>query len=470
MGKILGAYVLPHPPIIIPEIGKGQESKAAKTIRSMKQIASDISKKKPDTIIIVTPHGPLFTDAISILYEDKLVGDFRKFGSEEIYFEIVNNKRIVDNIIEKASYKDIVCAKIDKEFASDYDVDYKLDHGALVPLYFIKKEYSDFNLVHITYGLLLPIELYKFGMVLKQVIEESKENIVFIASGDLSHKLTKDAPSGYNARGKDFDEMIVKLLEAGDREGLMKIDFNFAEIAGECGLRSIMIMCGLLDGYKTISEVISYEYPFGVGYCVSYTEIEGTSKDNMLLDKLIKHEKEKMQRIRENEDEYVRLARESLEYFIKNGKVMDMPADINNEMIMNKAGVFVSIKKDGKLRGCIGTIAPTEENIAKEIIRNAIKAGTEDPRFYPVEEDELERLKYSVDIIKEPEEIDTIEKLDIKKYGVIVRKGYKMGVLLPDLEGVDSPEEQVLIALRKAGIRPDEGYILERFEVIRHCG
>ena len=137
-------------------------------------------------------------------------------------------------------------------------------------------------------------------------------------------------------------------------------------------------------------------------------------------------------------------------------------------MISSKAGVFVSIKKQGELRGCIGTFLPTRKNIAEEIQRNAISAGCEDPRFYPVKPAELPELEYSVDILTKPEAIDSTDKLDPKRYGVIVRKGYRSGLLLPDLEGVDTVKEQMRIVLTKAGIRPDEDYELERFEVIRH--
>lgn len=168
------------------------------------------------------------------------------------------------------------------------------------------------------------------------------------------------------------------------------------------------------------------------------------------------------------EDSYVALARLTLEAYVKTGKIIKIPEGIPEEMLNKKAGVFVSIKRNGDLRGCIGTIYSTTDNIAKEIIQNTISAGVEDPRFYPVQERELEQLVYSVDVLSPSEPIDNIDKLDVKKYGVIVKCGRRSGLLLPDLEGVNSPEEQVSIALKKAGIRPDEEYSMERFEVIRH--
>lgn len=167
-------------------------------------------------------------------------------------------------------------------------------------------------------------------------------------------------------------------------------------------------------------------------------------------------------------DIYVRLAKESLEYYITRHSIMPVPEGLPEDMYKNKAGVFVSIKKDGELRGCIGTISPVRENIAEEIIYNAVSAGTEDPRFYPVTESELNALVYSVDVLTNPEPVKDKSNLDPKRYGIIVKKGYRTGVLLPDLEGVDTVEEQLSIALRKAGIRPDEQYDMFRFEVVRH--
>jgi len=170
----------------------------------------------------------------------------------------------------------------------------------------------------------------------------------------------------------------------------------------------------------------------------------------------------------ENEDIYVRLARENIEHIATTGKDIDLPEDLPTELTGSQAGVFVSIKKEGELRGCIGTIAPTQKNIVSEILGNSRAASMHDPRFRPVGADELDSLTYSVDVLMPPEKIDSMDKLDVNKYGVIVSCKGRRGLLLPDLEGVNTVEEQVSIALQKGGISPDEPYELERFEVIRH--
>lgn len=168
-------------------------------------------------------------------------------------------------------------------------------------------------------------------------------------------------------------------------------------------------------------------------------------------------------------DRYVDLARKTIEAFVRTGQVIETPDDLPAEMLHDAAGAFVSLHREGKLRGCIGTIQATKPNLAAEIISNAISAASRDPRFSPVRSDELEDLEISVDVLSKAEPVSSPEDLDVKRYGVIVTKGWRRGLLLPDLEGVDTPAQQVRIALMKAGLSPDEkDFILERFEVVRH--
>jgi AmmeMemoRadiSam system protein A len=162
----------------------------------------------------------------------------------------------------------------------------------------------------------------------------------------------------------------------------------------------------------------------------------------------------------------VELARQSVKEFVKNGKEIPPPEQLTAEM-KKKAGVFVSLKKRGSLRGCIGTFMPCTDNVAEETIKNAIAAATRDPRFDPVSEEELDALEYSVDLLSPPEKVTDLGQLDPKRYGVIVVHGPKKGLLLPDLEGVDSVEEQLRIAKMKAWISPGEKVEIFRFTVER---
>lgn len=175
---------------------------------------------------------------------------------------------------------------------------------------------------------------------------------------------------------------------------------------------------------------------------------------------------EKIQRDRE--DAYVQLARSTIEAHVRTGKQIDVPKGLPREMYDGQAGVFVSIKENGMLRGCIGTLSAVQRSIAEEIIHNAISASSHDPRFSPIRSEELDKLVISVDVLGEMEQIGTPELLDVKRYGVVVTKGYRRGLLLPNLEGVDTVADQIAIAKQKAGIGQEEDAMLERFEVVRH--
>ncbi|MCR4792246.1 MAG: AmmeMemoRadiSam system protein A [Lachnospiraceae bacterium] len=169
-------------------------------------------------------------------------------------------------------------------------------------------------------------------------------------------------------------------------------------------------------------------------------------------------------------DKYVSLAKNTIEKYITSGEVYSpSPDELTEEMSSKRAGAFVSIHKNGDLRGCIGTIAPTKDSLSAEIISNAIAASTRDPRFSAITPDELDSLEINVDVLGEPEAISSPDELDVKRYGVIVEKDFRRGLLLPDLEGVDTVEYQIAIAMQKAGIGFEEkGIRLYRFEVVRH--
>jgi AmmeMemoRadiSam system protein A len=191
-------------------------------------------------------------------------------------------------------------------------------------------------------------------------------------------------------------------------------------------------------------------------------------KNRRFLNAYLDLETKRLDDKKQIEDPYVSLARDSLSYFVKNRKRMAIPEDTDTKMLTTKAGVFVSLKKDHQLRGCIGTTAPTTPSVAHEIIKNAILAGSEDPRFSPVELSELPFLEVSVEVLMEAQPIESTALLNPKIYGIIVQSGHKSGLLLPNLEGVDTVEEQLSIVLRKAHIHPSEPYTMQRFEVIRH--
>jgi AmmeMemoRadiSam system protein A/AmmeMemoRadiSam system protein B len=465
--RFQGYYLMPHPPIVIPEVGKGEETKISSTSNSMDILGKEIGEIAPDTIVIITPHGTMFGDAIALALEDTLTGSFKNFGAAQVKMEVSTDKPLINKILQLAAEEGIPVAVATNDFLKRYNVTVGLDHGVMVPLYFINKYTSNYKLVHITYAPLGDIDLYKFGMAISKAVGQMDRRAVFIASGDLSHKLKKEGPYDYHHHGEMFDKEFLKYLQEGDVLSVFGMDKEVVCNAGECGRRSILTLLGALEGYKFKGELLSYEGTFGVGYGVMRLNI--LSEDSSRLIELEGLRRQRQNKKHSQQDPYVRLARESLtKYIITGEELKDLPDYITKEMLDNRRGVFVSLKKHGELRGCIGTIAPTTKSVAHEITRNAIEAGLHDPRFNEVEEEELLDIDFSVDVLMEAEPA-TREELNPKNYGVIVRSKGKSGLLLPDLEGVETVEQQLSIALQKAGIRKSEEYTIERFQVIRHA-
>lgn len=458
---ITEAFIVPHPPLIIPKIGGGQEIKIKKTVDAYEKIAHRIAEIKPDTIILTTPHSIMYSDYIHISPGKGAKGSFKEFGHDQISMEVKYDTDFVKQLLELAEKNNIPAGTLGEKNKN-------LDHGTMVPLYFVNKYFKDYKLVRISISGLTYMDHYRFGKLIGKVSKENSKNVVFIASGDLSHMLKDEGPYGYREEGPVFDREVTHAMKNGDFLKFMKFDEEFCESAAECGLRSFITMAGALDGKTLKSELLSYEGPFGVGYAVAAYQVTGEDPKRHFDEVYKKAEQSRLESLKNEEDSYVNLARKTLESYVSSHKKITKEDNLDDELLNKKAGVFVSLKLDGQLRGCIGTIAPTTSCIADEIIQNAISAGLEDPRFYPVSEEELPRIIYSVDVLGEPEEIKSMDELDPKRYGVIVTKGTRRGLLLPNLEGINTPSEQVNIALKKAGISEDESYSMERFEVVRH--
>ncbi len=459
--SIIGAFIVPHPPIILPQVGRGEEEKIQKTIDAYDEVARRIAAMKPEVIILTSPHATLYADYFHISPAKGAKGDLRRFGATGFSIEVEYDSELVQAISEEADKAGIYAGTMGERERG-------LDHGTLVPLHFINKYFTDYKLIRIGLSGLTPLEHYRFGSLIAKSVESLGRRAVFVASGDLSHKLLAEGPYGFVPEGPEFDGKVTQAMEKADFLEFLNFQQSFCDSAAECGLRSFIIMAGALDGKSVKPELLSYEGTFGVGYGIAAYEVIGDDPERHFDKIYIKKEREKLSGIKSNEDRYVQLARLSLETFIKTGEMAAVPDNLPSEMVTRRAGVFVSLKKHGHLRGCIGTIGPVTQSIAQEIIRNAVSAGTEDPRFPEVTRSELEQLVYSVDVLSEPEPIQSMDELDVKRYGVIVTNGHRRGLLLPNLDTIDTPKQQVEIALEKAGIRPGQPYSMERFEVVRH--
>lgn len=458
--------VCPHPPIAVPEVGHAEADKVLATRQALLEMGRRVLQSAAETVVMISPHAPVFRDVVAINRAPELKGDLGGFGAREVQFSLAGDQAMADEIIKQAEVLGLDAVNLSPEIQRQYNLSPRLDHGVTVPLYFLQKAGVDLPLVHVSMAVAPVGKLYLFGLAVRQAANVLNRKVALLASGDLSHGLTRQAPGGYLPRGREFDEQLVRLLGAPDIAGVLQMDPELVEQAGECGYRSIVMMLGALDGYEVQAEILSYEGPFGVGYLVASLAPGRADGAPSLYAGMQAARRQEMAQRREKESYLVKYARETLERHVK-GEPPPEVADVPEEF-RKKAGVFVSLKKQGRLRGCIGTIEPVQPDIVAEVAANAISAGLYDPRFQPVRREELEDLEYSVDVLRPPEPISGLNELDPEKYGVIVRAGRRSGLLLPNLEGVDTVAEQVAIARQKAGIGPDEPVRLERFEVIRY--
>ena len=458
---ILAGFMVPHPPLIIPEIGKGEEEQIRETINAYERAAAEIAALEPETIIITSPHSVMYADWFHISPGKGAKGSFRRFGAGRVRFEEDYDTLLRDRICTLADAAGFPAGTLGER-------DAELDHGTMVPLWFIRRKYSGGRIIRIGLSGLSLSDHYRLGQLITRAVEDTGRRTVFVASGDLSHKLQTYGPYGYAPEGPEYDRRIMDVCGRAAFGELFDFDETFCDRAAECGHRSFVIMAGAFDGMQVKAEAFSHQDVTGVGYGICSFYPEGPDEERHFLQVYEERVEKELAEKAEKSDAFVKLARASVESWVRDRRILPLPEDLPEELTKRRAGAFVSIHKNGQLRGCIGTISAVEDCLGEEIIRNAVSASSRDPRFSPITPDELKYLEISVDVLGEAEPIDSANKLDVKRYGVIVTRGRKRGLLLPDLDGVDTVEEQIRIAKRKAGIREDEDADLERFEVVRH--
>lgn len=270
--------LMPHPPIMIPEVGKGELDKIKNTVAAVTEAAKRVKECNPQTIILITPHGPVLEDAASISVHPRLKGNFASFGAPEVSLGFETDGLLVRHILKKADRLGVNVVELTDDKAKNNYLRLELDHGALVPLYYLNKAGFKGQLIHISVGMLSYEEMYTFGKAVQGAIGMVDKRVSVIASGDLSHRLTPDAPAGYSPHAKEFDKQVMEAVEKLDIKALLKMDQNVVLDAGECGLRPIFFLMGVVGGLKATGEILSYEAPFGVGYGVALIKVDSKAK------------------------------------------------------------------------------------------------------------------------------------------------------------------------------------------------
>jgi AmmeMemoRadiSam system protein A/AmmeMemoRadiSam system protein B len=435
---------------MVPEVGGKAIEEVRASIDAMHELTERLISSGAETLVLISPHAPLEPRAFVAYQGDTLKGSFASFRAPETEIEVALDKELLSAITVIAMGQGYKIVRISG---------HELDHGTTVPLYFFKRNGWTGKVVSLGYTFLSNQDHVRFGTCIRTAADLQARPVALVASGDLSHRLKVNAPAGYHEDAHLFDDEVVSAIKASDPDRIVNIDSNLRSRAGECGYRSMLVAIGASEDLPRNCEVLSYEAPFGVGYMVaqlmtetsevSQNEVTEAFEDSALRNKNLPG-----------------LARQAVESFIRDG--LQIKPELSGEPV--RAACFVSIKTvGGELRGCVGTIEPVKETLEEELIANAINAATHDPRFPCVTPGELINLKYSVDVLSNLEPT-VFQELDPEIYGVVVEEehGRRRGVLLPKIEGVGSAEQQVAIAMRKAGITPGVPVKFFRFRVSRY--
>jgi len=256
MGKIKSGFILPHPPILVPGIGKKHIKQAQNSQKAFEKAVKELKAQDIDTIIIITPHGLNSQVSIPVYTSHVFEGSFVSFGLPAPIYNFKGDPELAREIIKNCDFSSSCTESL-------------LDHGALVPLHYIYSAGIKKNILPIAIAYLPLAKLFEFGRILARTIKKSSRNVAVIASADMSHRLTQDAPSGYSPKGREFDEKLVSLVKNYDVEGIINFDEALADEAGQDALWSIAVLLGALDQETVTAEVLSYEGPFGVGYMIA---------------------------------------------------------------------------------------------------------------------------------------------------------------------------------------------------------
>jgi AmmeMemoRadiSam system protein A len=471
---IVFAGLMPHAPVLVPGVGGDRLADVAATVRAMATVAQRAIAMLPETLVLVSPHSPRRPGAFGLWRMPQLRGSLETFGSPEDRVELPLDRDFADQLEQAAAHRGVRTWHI---------ADESLDHGAVVPLCYLVA--AGWKGPTVILSLNYPGEggLEELGQAIAAVAQERRRRTAVIASGDMSHRLTPAAPSGFHPDGRRFDEALIALLRQGAYREIAKIDSALEETAAEDAADSTRIAVTAADYRMEGHEVLSYEGPFGVGYGVAVLfESESAGKSVAESDLSCSRERKRVEsgtstrsrswlhktlpepQVFASFSDLPVVARRAVEAALGAGPKTP-PFEAAGELTA-RHGVFVTLRTEkGKLRGCIGSLAPTEKDLVEETWRLAVAAASNDYRFQPVPAAELPGMHFSVTVLGELERVPSPAELDPAVYGVVVTaEDGRKGVLLPDIAGIDSVAEQIAIARDKAGIGSDEQIELERFK------
>ena len=437
---------MPHAPILVPMVGGERSGEVEDTVAAMREAAARIVASSPDAVVLISPHSPRQQRAFGVWMHDRHVGSLGQFGAPKARFELPNDPEMIAYLETRAKEAGTALWAIEED---------DLDHGAVVPLWFLCEAgwHGHTTILSLNY----PGQggCHELGRAIAQAAEECGRRVAVVASGDMSHRLQPGAPGGYHPEARRFDEAFIRLVEAGAAERLLSFDGSLQEIAGEDALDSTIVALGAAGDDMRGHRVLSYEGPFGVGYGVAILHESSEAGGAPAADAGVS---------------LPVVARLSVETAL--GLRDGSCPQPDTSALCLRAPVFVTIRyRDGRLRGCVGSITPRCENVIEETWHNARSAAFRDTRFKPVRAEELPGLVFEASVLHSFEDVSDEAELDPREHGVIVSTNDgRQGLLLPGVEGVETADEQIAIARHKGRIAPGEQARLLRFRADKFEG
>lgn len=446
------AVLMCHAPIVIPAIAGGRAVNCRTTTEAMRETARALVAHEPALIVLISPHAPRRPRSVGITFDRTLSGDFARFGHPQVALDLPGAPGAAELIAHKARAAGIATHALPGR---------ALDHGSMVPLFFVHE--AGYRGAVVVTSLPYPgTEIESaLGHALHEAARESVQRWAILASGDMSHRLTRDAPAGFAPRAREFDRSFARALRHGDLRSAIDTDPELLELAAEDVVQSTAVAAAAVQYRSHGTRVFAHEAPFGVGYLEAL--LFSQNLERARLDERERSTLDSGGRVALDAppDTLIEIARAAIGHALR--KESYTPPTLASPWHDARA-VFVTLRSPiGELRGCIGRTQPRFAILSEEVADCAVSAATRDARMPSVGSDELASLDVEVSLLSELERIENLTQLDPARYGVVVEQGALRGVLLPGVDGIENVEQQLSIALRKAGITAHGGYHVSRF-------
>lgn len=474
--QLKGLAILPKNFNILKEDSKDEA--VQRSIRAVKDIALDIAKVKPETILVISKDGNIFDDAVNVDFTLRMSGSLDEDGVS-VSMEKECDMGLLEEINSRSNREELPVFMMNTKKAEEYGVEQELTPATITALYYIDKVYPDYKIVQVTTGDVARKDLYEIGMILREAAEANQKPAYAIVCENQSDCL-ESAYDEYREAGQSYDAQVQADLKDQDYLDLMLMKQRFIEKADAQGYDSLMIYLGMLEKIKNQTEVLSYEAPMGQGWLVAKSafDLEGDFIIPSVLKEYVDVRTREREALQAQEPEILKMIRQAAKLWVEHQKKLDLSTylelmedkELAEQLVNQQTGVYVTIYKDGRMRGCMGSVTPTAENVGEALINYTIEACAYDTRFVPVTEEELPQLSFTVDILETPETVeDPKQELDPARYGIIVEQGVYRSVVLPNTPGIFTPEDQVQRALERAGIHrvimdDEDRLVIQRFE------